>query len=265
MTTAGAGIPRVYQQSPSFDRRRAAARRRRSTSGARGGRPPRATALGWRACAGPCSSTSTTPSDHRQCSRLALAELYGAHQGFQVRPFDEFAGVHARLLEELHGRVLTGEVRLEEAREERFRRLFEAAGMPADGALVSRAAAAYRDGYRRVRQPVAGAAQLLALVRAHARVGIVSNNLLEEQQDKLRHCGLEPYRRCAGRVRRGRPVEARPGSRHCARAARLCRGGRGDGGRLLGRRRPRGAGRRDSRGVVQSARHAASQSGRHCD
>lgn len=131
--------------------------------------------------------------DHRQCSRLALSELYGAHEDFQVRTFDEFAGMHARLLEELHGRVLTGEVGLEEAREERFRRLFAAVGMPADDAAVSRAAAAYRDGYRRVRQPVAGAAQLLALVREHARVAIVSNNLLEEQQDKLRHCGLEPY------------------------------------------------------------------------
>ncbi|MGH9371872.1 MAG: HAD family hydrolase, partial [Vicinamibacterales bacterium] len=30
----------------------------------------------------------------------------------------------------------------------------------------------------------------LRLVRERARVGIVSNNLLDEQQDKLRHCGL---------------------------------------------------------------------------
>ena len=44
----------------------------------------------------------------------------------------------------------------------------QAVGMPADDAAVSRAAAAYRDGYRRVRQPVAGAAQLLSLVREHA-------------------------------------------------------------------------------------------------
>ncbi|MEO8078275.1 MAG: HAD-IA family hydrolase, partial [Acidobacteriota bacterium] len=29
--------------------------------------------------------------------------------------------------------------------------------------------------------------------KARARVGIVSNNLFEEQQDKLRACGLEPW------------------------------------------------------------------------
>jgi putative hydrolase of the HAD superfamily len=131
--------------------------------------------------------------DHRQCSRLALSELYGAHEGFQTRTFDEFARLHARLLEELHGRVLTGEIRLDDAREERFRRLFDAAGVAADPAVVALAAAAYRDGYRRIRQPVAGAARLVALAQKHARVGIVSNNLLEEQQDKLRHCGLEPF------------------------------------------------------------------------
>lgn len=131
--------------------------------------------------------------DHRQCSRMALSELYGAHAGFQARPFDEFARLHARLLEELHGRVLTGELPLDAAREERFRRLFEAVGMAADREIVAGAAAAYRDGYRRIRQPVAGAARLLQLVKGHARVAIVSNNLLEEQQDKLRHCGLEPY------------------------------------------------------------------------
>src|SRR5688572_18972867 len=97
------------------------------------------------------------------------------------------------LLEELHHRVLTGEMPLDAAREERFRRLFEATGVAAQPGMVAAAAATYRDGYRSVRQAVAGACELLAAVRQQARVGIVSNNLLEEQRDKLRHCDLDRY------------------------------------------------------------------------
>ena len=37
------------------------------------------------------------------------------------------------------------------------------------------------------------AVDLLVALRPHARIGIVSNNLLEEQRDKLAFCGLAPY------------------------------------------------------------------------
>ena len=131
--------------------------------------------------------------DHRHCARAALAELHNAHPPLQAFEFAEFERLHARFLEELHHRVLIGELKLDDARRERFRRLFEAAGMTPDEQLVAGAAAAYRDGYQKIRQPVAGAARLLGLVRQRAPVAIVSNNLLEEQQDKLRHCGLDRY------------------------------------------------------------------------
>lgn len=131
--------------------------------------------------------------DHRLCARMALAELHQAYEAFRAHPFDDFERLHATLLEQLHHRVLTGDLKLEAAREERFRRLFQAVGLRAADDLVAGAAAAYRDGYRKVRQPVAGAARLLELVRARARVAIVSNNLLEEQQDKLRACALEAH------------------------------------------------------------------------
>lgn len=131
--------------------------------------------------------------DHRLCARLALTELHAAHAEFQACAFADFERMHAGLLEELHQRVMSGEVPLETARQERFRRLFQALGAAADEDAVARAAATYRDGYRRVRQPIEGAARLLAAVKERAAVGIVSNNLLEEQQEKLRHCRLDGY------------------------------------------------------------------------
>lgn len=131
--------------------------------------------------------------DHRLCARQALAALHAAHDCFHTCPFPAFERMHASFLEELHRRVMTGELPLDEARQMRFKRLFEAVGVNPETELVARAAAAYRDGYRELRKPIAGAVDLLALVKTRATVGIVSNNLREEQADKLRHCGLDAY------------------------------------------------------------------------
>lgn len=82
---------------------------------------------------------------------------------------------------------------LDAARIERFARLYRAVGHESDEALASRAAILYRTGYVEARREIAGAGALLAAVRAHAPVVVVSNNLLNEQRDKIRHCGLEPF------------------------------------------------------------------------
>jgi HAD superfamily hydrolase (TIGR01549 family) len=131
--------------------------------------------------------------DHRICAHTALSDLHSAYPEFHGSPFADFERLHASFLEELHKRVMTGELPLEEARQERFRRLFAALGATPEDAVIVEAAATYRDGYRRIRQPIAGAAALLTAVKARARVGIVSNNLLDEQQEKLRHCRLDNY------------------------------------------------------------------------
>jgi HAD superfamily hydrolase (TIGR01549 family) len=131
--------------------------------------------------------------DHHFGSRAALAAVRACHPAFGAMPFDDLEQAHTGLLDELHAEVMLGRVPLDVARRERFRRLFAVAGVAAADDLVQRAAATYRDRYREVRRAVPGAAALLPLVKARARVGIVSNNLFEEQQDKLRACGLEPW------------------------------------------------------------------------
>lgn len=131
--------------------------------------------------------------DHRHCSRSALAAVQASHDSLACVPFDALEQAHGRLLEELHRDVMVGKVPIDEARRERFRRLYGTAGVDADEALASAAAAAYREAYIVARRAIAGAAALLPLVRARARVGIVSNNLLDEQRQKLRDCGLDGY------------------------------------------------------------------------
>jgi HAD superfamily hydrolase (TIGR01549 family) len=93
----------------------------------------------------------------------------------------------------MHVEVLAGRIGLDDARRERFRRVFRALGVALDDREVDAVASAYRGGYMRARRVIDGASDLLAAVRPHARIGIVSNNLIEEQRDKLEYCGLAPY------------------------------------------------------------------------
>jgi putative hydrolase of the HAD superfamily len=129
--------------------------------------------------------------DHRQSARAALTAV---HTGFaSTADFGAFERHHAHYLEEMHLEVLAGRATLDDARRERFRRVFAALGVALDPADVYRAAETYRKGYAESRRVIEGAADLLAHLRASVSIGIVTNNLLSEQQDKLRVCGLTPY------------------------------------------------------------------------
>jgi HAD superfamily hydrolase (TIGR01549 family) len=131
--------------------------------------------------------------DHRRCARAALLGVRETHLCFERCDPGDIEAAHARILEELHLEVLAGERDLDAARVERFKRLYAWAGLDADAGLASRAARTYRERYLQARTEVRGAAALLASVRERARVIVVTNNLLDEQREKLRECGLAAH------------------------------------------------------------------------
>jgi HAD superfamily hydrolase (TIGR01549 family) len=131
--------------------------------------------------------------DHAGCAREALAAVQACHASLGAMTLEAIDRAHTRFLEQLHAEVMLGRVALDEARRERFRRLLAAAGAAPDEELAARLAVTYRETYLQVRRAMAGAAALLAAVRQRAGVGVVSNNLLDEQQDKLRACGLDRF------------------------------------------------------------------------
>jgi YjjG family noncanonical pyrimidine nucleotidase len=131
--------------------------------------------------------------DHASAARAALRGVHDAHTRFAMRPFETFESEHAECLEDLHRRVIAGEMTVDEARIERFRRLFAAAGVRAADDLLQQTAMGYRRTYLDARGPIDGARDLLAALKPRVRIGIVSNNILDEQQGKLRHCGLDPF------------------------------------------------------------------------
>jgi HAD superfamily hydrolase (TIGR01549 family) len=130
--------------------------------------------------------------DHRHCAREALAAVRTSHAAFTRIDASALERLHATILEALHLEVLAGRIDLDAARIERFARLCREVGHEPDDDLAAGMAAMYRQGYIDARRQVAGAAALLEAVRRHARIVVVSNNLLNEQRAKIRHCGLEP-------------------------------------------------------------------------
>jgi putative hydrolase of the HAD superfamily len=131
--------------------------------------------------------------DHRGCARDALTAVQQSQGCFRSMPFDALERAHAEFLEELHAEVMLGRVPIEVARIERFRRLLESAGVRDQGETASELATLYRETYRTRRRAVAGAAALMSALRPQARIGIVSNNVLDEQQEKLLVCGLDQF------------------------------------------------------------------------
>lgn len=128
--------------------------------------------------------------DHRGAARAALTDVHRRHAVGVA--FADFERQHMHHLEVLHLEVLAGRTSIDDARRERFRRVFAAVAVPLDEAAVDAVAAAYRHAYMAARRAIDGAAGLLAGVRPHARIAIVSNNLAGEQREKLQFCGLAP-------------------------------------------------------------------------
>jgi HAD superfamily hydrolase (TIGR01549 family) len=131
--------------------------------------------------------------DHSGAARSALQVVHAGHACFTTWPFDDLERGHAQFLEEAHLDVLAGTKSVDEARLVRFRRLFAAAGVDVDPDTLDATAMSYRRAYLESRGPIAGAAALLAALTEHVSIGIVSNNVRDEQEAKLRLCGFEPY------------------------------------------------------------------------
>jgi len=131
--------------------------------------------------------------DHAGTARAALAATATGRATLQGVPVEELYGRYSELLEELHPQVMTGRISYLAARHERFQRLlapYEPAPTVAEVTLV---AEQHYGHYQQLRRPVAGALALLRALKPACKIGIVTNNRLAEQQEKLRHLGLSEW------------------------------------------------------------------------
>lgn len=131
--------------------------------------------------------------DHLYSTRQGLLAVCEVYTILQRHPIDELFSTYMSLLDEIHLRVLKGELTIDQARVERFRRFFERYASELEDSLkiADHAAWLHRSAYQRSRQMVTGVLPLLEYLHGKVKIAIVTNNLLEEQLDKLRYLQLE--------------------------------------------------------------------------
>jgi 5'-nucleotidase len=131
--------------------------------------------------------------DHLHSTCQGLQVVCQSYSRFQEHPIDELLVNYMRLLDEVHLRVLEGSLTIDEARRERFRRFFLLYGPETEDLprIVEHAARLHREAYQASRQPVAGVVPLMEYLHGRVKIAIVTNNLVTEQVEKLRHLKLD--------------------------------------------------------------------------
>jgi len=129
-----------------------------------------------------------TLPDHTHSSLSGLSALRDAYPEFAAFSLEHLAKLASANLERIHLRVLSGELSVEAARTARFRALCRDCGIdhlePDELAERSRAA------YVAARRAVPGALELLSALKPRVKIGVVTNNIVIEQVEKLRHLGM---------------------------------------------------------------------------
>jgi putative hydrolase of the HAD superfamily len=130
--------------------------------------------------------------DHMHASVVTLTHVYNQFTEFHTRTCEEVTSHHDDLLEELHVEVAKGRMPLQAAREERYARMLRAAGVKeyAAKAKAVEVAREARAKYLKSRKLVPGAKELLEALVGKAVIGIVTNNTVDEQKEKLHTFGL---------------------------------------------------------------------------
>ncbi len=124
--------------------------------------------------------------DHRYAARCAVECLPASHPCLRDVPLSQIESVNHEVLEEIHLRVLAGTIDVDEARIERMARIVGAFGGSVSDAEAGVIADRYRRAYSASRRSVPGAAALLQHMReAGLAVGVVTNNMVDEQVKKL--------------------------------------------------------------------------------
>jgi putative hydrolase of the HAD superfamily len=129
--------------------------------------------------------------DHQHASRAAIAGVRERFAALRSREIDDLVRENQRILDSMHHEVAIGTRDVADARIERYRRLFAYVGHGPERA--SAAAELHRRLYQGSRQCVEGALELVTLLHARLRVGVITNNTVSEQQEKLATFGFAPH------------------------------------------------------------------------
>jgi HAD superfamily hydrolase (TIGR01549 family) len=128
--------------------------------------------------------------DHSLTCRAAIASLRSERSFLRRRPLDELWKEYRRLLDAVGPGVPPRPGSVEEARRERWQRIALLCGVDLSPEEVGELSSAYRARYQKLRRAVPGARELLERLHRQARVVVVTNNEVAEQEEKVRFLGV---------------------------------------------------------------------------
>lgn len=128
--------------------------------------------------------------DHQYARRAALGSLKNTFPSLANQEVVALEAVHERFLQVTHSRLLEGQLTLTEARRERLRLLFEEFGLMATEKELDEGDALYRSTYDGSRRPVPGVLALIAALKTRVQIGVITNGLGTQQQEKMSFCGI---------------------------------------------------------------------------
>lgn len=134
-----------------------------------------------------------TLSDHQYSSACGVAALRGRYEKLQEHSLEDLCARHFELLNTWHLRILAGEEVAATARPKRYREFLEGFGEAVDDTDVSEAVTCYQRSYLSNYRAVPGAVAVVkGVLERGLQVAVLTNHhSIEEQQGKLRDCGLE--------------------------------------------------------------------------
>jgi len=133
--------------------------------------------------------------DHHHSDQCGLRAVFDTFPIFQQIEQLEFEQQAMLVFDELWSNVLQKQMTLNQWQQAAFQLLGERLGFNQEHTIYAAVARVYREAYLKTRRSVTGAAALLSTLASYDNVtiGIVTNQLTAEQNDKLSACQLNEY------------------------------------------------------------------------
>ncbi len=129
--------------------------------------------------------------DHKNSRLKGLEALHNRFSKLKAVPLKELEEEHERLLSADYCQVLDGKISIDAGTTQRITRLFAMYGINLSVEEEKTAVDLYKEEYLKNRQPVPGSKELLTTLMNYAKLGVVTNGLVEPQMEKLQACKID--------------------------------------------------------------------------
>jgi len=129
--------------------------------------------------------------DHKFSRQKGLEALQKRFSLLKAIPLKELEEEHQRLLDADYCQVLDGKLSIDEGTNQRITKLCTKYGVNLNVEEAKNVADLYNQEYLKNRQAVPGTKELLITLMNYAKLGVVTNGLVEAQMEKLQACKID--------------------------------------------------------------------------